>query len=329
MSLDIQVDGVSAAELRGRWRALTVVDGIDYQADSATLSLVVPAALEIELPPLGAELRFAVDDDDLGGPLHATAIHGDNRTGSVAIEAGALHPLTTLREPRKASWSGQSIAQIATAIAERAGLVPAISATLGSKVPAGAIQSDESDEQFLRRLVARWSGRVVHKNGRLAVLPADETKSASGVPLPPVEINLRTTGAWVRWRRSETAIVDIVQATHLEADGATPTFLTLGELPQGRRPQRRKLPGRFRVGRRCWSRDQAHTRRRAQRLRLHRGPDVALVGGPRPLSRSAIRSAERLSDASHDPPGAARAGAPRRHHDHHRQALRIPANSHP
>ncbi|MDE0203347.1 MAG: contractile injection system protein, VgrG/Pvc8 family [Rhodospirillaceae bacterium] len=245
LSLDIQVDGASSAELGGRWRALTVVDGIDYQADSATLSLTVPPALEIEIPPLGAELRFAADGQSLGGPLHATAIRGDNRAGSVTVEAGALHPRTTLREERIASWSGQSIAQIATAIAQRAGLVPAISATLGSKVPAGAIQSDESDMMFLRRLVARWSGRVVHKDGRLAVLPADETKSASGAPLPPVEIDLRATGAWVRWRRSETAIVDIVQATHLEEDGATPARLTLGDLPQGRRPQRRKLPGVF------------------------------------------------------------------------------------
>lgn len=243
MTLDVHVDGTRSTVLPGRWRALTVIDGIDYNADSAALSLTVPPALEIEIPPLGAELRFAADGQNLGGPLYATAIHGDNRAGSVTVEAGALHPLTTLREPRTASWSGQSIAEIATAIAARAGLVPAISIALGSKVPAGAIQSAESDEQFLRRLVARLNGRVVHKDGRLAVLPADETKSASGAALLPVEIDLRASGAWVRWRRSETAIVDIVQATHLEADGATPARLTFGDLPQGRRPQRRKLPG--------------------------------------------------------------------------------------
>lgn len=243
LSLDVQVDGIRSAVLSGRWRALTVIDGIDYEADSASLSLSAPTPLEIEIPPLGAELRFAADGQNLGGPLHASAIHGDNRAGSVTVEAGALHPRTSLREPRDASWPGQTIGEIAAAIAERAGLIPAVSATLASAVPAGAIQSAESDEQFLRRLVARLNGRVVHKDGRLAVLPADETKSASGSPLPPVEIDLRASGAWVRWRRSETAIVDIVQATHLEADGATPARLTLGELPQGRRPQRRKLPG--------------------------------------------------------------------------------------
>ena len=245
MTLDVLVGGSRSVVLSERWRALTVIDGIDYSADSATLVLSTPAPLAIDIPPLGTELRFAVDGRYLGGPLHATAIHGDNRAGSVTVEAAALHPRTTLREPRDASWSGQSIAAIAAAIAGKAGLIPAISPALGSVFPAGAIQSAESDEQFLRRLVARLNGRVVHKNGRLTVLAAGETVSVSGSPLPPVEIDLRASGAWVRWRRSETAIVDIVQATYLKEDGATKEYLALGNDPQGRRPQRRKLPGLF------------------------------------------------------------------------------------
>lgn len=243
LTLDILVDGTRSAALSGRWRALSVVDGIDYQADSATLSLSAPDALAVEIPPLGAELRFAVDGANLGTPLHATAIRGDTRAGSVTIEAAALHPRTALREPRTASWSGKSVKEIATAIAERAGLVPAVSASLGSIVPTGAIQSDESDEQFLRRLVARLNGRVVHKAGRLLVLPVEETLSASGSPLRPVEIDLRAAGAWVRWRRSEAALVDVVQATYLLDDGVTPARLTIGTAPSGRRTQRRKLPG--------------------------------------------------------------------------------------
>ena len=248
MILDVLVNGSRSTELSGRWRSLTVTDGIDYEADSATLVLSAPAPLAIEIPPLSTELRFAADGRNLGGPLRATAIHGDNRAGSVTVEAGALDPRTTLREPRDASWSGQSIGAIASAIAERAGLAPVVSPTLGSVVPAGAIQSAETDQQFLRRLVARLNGRVVYKNGRLAVLPVGETASASGSPLPLVEIDLRASGAWVRWRRSETAIVDIVQARHLGEDGATPEFLTFGDLPQGRRPQRRRLPGLYASG---------------------------------------------------------------------------------
>lgn len=245
MTLNVLIEGARSAELSGRWSALTVVDGIDYSADRATLALAAPAPLEIEIPPLGAELRFVADGRSLGGPLHATAIQGDNRAGSVTVEAGALHPRTTLREPRTVSWSGQSIATIAAAIAERAGLIPAVSAVLGSVVPAGAIQSAEGDLQFLRRLVARSGGRVNYKDGRLVVLPADETVSASGQALPAVEIDLRASGAWARWRRSESVIVDVVQAVHLGADGTTPTYLTIDRRSPGRQPQRRRLPGVF------------------------------------------------------------------------------------
>ena len=272
LTLDVLVGGSRSPVLSGRWRALTVIDGIDYQADSATLALSTPAPLAIEIPPLGTELRFAADGRYLGGPLRATSMHGDNRAGSVTVEAAAVDPRSTLRESRRASWSGRSIGDIAGAIAERAGLIPAVSAALGSVVPAGAIQSDESDEQFLGRLVARLGGRAVHKHGRLTVLAADEVVSVSGSPLPPVEIDLRASGAWVRWRRSEAAIVDVVQATHLEADGTTQVYLALGDAPQGRRTVRRKLPGLYA------SRDDAEAAIRRRLASSRSGVDYIEVG---------------------------------------------------
>lgn len=243
LTLDVLVGGSRSAELSGRWRALTVTDGIGYEADSAMLSLTAPAPLAIQIPPLGTELRFVVDGRNLGGPLYATAIHGDSRAGSVTVEASALHPRTAYRQPRDFSWSGKSIAEIAGEIAARAGFVAVVSAALGSVRPAGAIQSAETDEHFLGRLVDRLGGRVITKPNRLTVLAADETESASGRQLPAVEVNLRTAGAWTRWRRTEAAIVDIAQATHFLADGATKKFLELGEAPEGRRPKRRQLPG--------------------------------------------------------------------------------------
>lgn len=242
LTLDVLVDGARSAALSDRWQALTVVDGIDYQADSATLALAAPAALSVEIPPLGAELRFAVDGNSLGTALRATAIRGDTRAGTVTIEAAALDPRTPLREPRNASWSGKSVAEIVTAIADRAGLVAAVSPALGSAVPTGAIQTAETDEQFLRRLVARLNGRVIHKAGRLTVLPVGVNEAASGATLPPVAIDLRSVGAWVRWRRSEAALVDVVQATYFQEDGTTAAYLTIGTTPSGRRTQRRRLP---------------------------------------------------------------------------------------
>ena len=39
--------------------------------------------------------------------------------------------------------------------------------------------------------------------------------------------------------------MDVVQVTHLEADGVTPVYLSLGDEPQGRRTVRRELPGLY------------------------------------------------------------------------------------
>ena len=245
LTLDVLVDGTRSAALSGRWRSLTVIDGKDYSSDSASLVLSAPATLAIEIPPLGVPLRFAVDGARLGGLLYATAIRGDARAGSITIEAAARHPRSSLKQSRRVSYAGQSLAEIAAAIAERASLVAVVSPALGSVVPTGAIQSDESDDQFLRRLVARLNGVYVEKDGRITILGAGDSASASGSPLPAVKIDLRASGAWATWRRSEAAIVDVAQATYLEADGATPAFLTLGEEPEGRQTVRRKLPGQF------------------------------------------------------------------------------------
>ena len=243
LTLDVFVNGARSAVLSERWRSLSIVDGIDYQADRATLVLSVTRSSAVRIPPLGVELRFAADGRDLGAPLRVSSVQGDNRAGSLTVEAAALHPRTTLRQPRTASWSGRSIAEIAGSIARRAGLVPAVSGSLGNIRPAGAIQSAESDIQFLRRLVSRLNGRVIPKKDRLTVLAAGADEAASGSALPALEVDLRAAGAWTRWRRSEAAIVDVVQTRYLKEDGATPEFLELGEGREGQRVVRREIPG--------------------------------------------------------------------------------------
>ena len=51
-----------------------------------------------------ADAERILDQPEVGGPLRATAIRGDNRAGSVTVEAAVLDPRTPLREPRNASW---------------------------------------------------------------------------------------------------------------------------------------------------------------------------------------------------------------------------------
>ena len=244
LSVDVLVDGARNAALSDRFRSLEIVDGVGHEADSATLVVSVPDALQVALPPLGAAISFQASRD--GGPawpagpsLYTTAVAGSSRDGSITVEAEALAPKSSLREERDASWTGQSINAIATAIAERAGLVPAVSTELADVVPEGAIQAAEPDRQFLGRLLGRLDGRFVVKEGRLLVLAAGQRLTASGAALPVLNLNVSDDGSWVRWRRADPGVRGSASARYYGGTyGSAIKTVTVGE-----GGFRKRLPG--------------------------------------------------------------------------------------
>ena len=247
MSVTVAIDGARSTALSSRFRSLTLSDGIGYESDSAVLVISVGEPLKVALPPLGADIAFTVARDGrqavpLGDTLKVVGIGGDSRNGAITIEAEAIGPDSPLREQRDASWTGQSIGAIVGAIAERAGLVPAVSAKLAGIIPAGAIQQAESDRQFLFRMLLAHGGRPVVKEGRLAVLTAGERFSAaSGSALPPLSVDLAEDGSWVRWRRGDSGVRGTVSAKVYGPDGST--LLTVSA---GSGTPRRRLQGAWR-----------------------------------------------------------------------------------
>ena len=238
------VDGERSAALSARFRALNVSDGIGDEADSAVLTISAGTALQVALPRLGADISFAVARDGrqavpLGDTYKTSGFAGSTRDGAITVEASAIDPKSSLRQQRDASYTGMSIAEIAVVIAERAGLVPAVSGMLADVVPEGAIQVAESDKQFLYRHVNRLNGRFVVKDGRLVVLAARERLSATtGGALPALSVDLSEDGSWVRWRRADSEVRGSVSARVYGPDGST--ILTLRA---GSGTPIRRLPG--------------------------------------------------------------------------------------
>lgn len=246
LTVDVSIDGSRSEALSSRWRSLSVTDGVGHESDSAALVITVPRALRVAVPRLGAEISFAVARDGaqaapLGGAMKTSAVAGDTHDGSITIEASAIDPRSPLNEQRDASYSGRSIGQIAATIAERAGLAPAVSGMLADIVPEGAIQAAESDRQFLFRLVGRFDGRWIVKDGRLVVLAAGERLSAkTGGALPALSVDL-DDGSWVRWRRADSGVRGSVSAQVYGPDGSTLLTVTAGS-----GTPRRRLPGPWR-----------------------------------------------------------------------------------
>ena len=165
-----------------------------------------PRGPPLPLPDLGATLVFQITPEGsgasaLGGRFALRGLTGDTQAGTVTLEAAAVGPESTLREPRDVSWRGQSLASIAQAIAARADLDAAVAPSMGRRILAARLQTAESDHQFLRRLVTRLGGRLVVQDGHLIITAAGESVAASGAALPPLTVDLTATGVWLRWRQ--------------------------------------------------------------------------------------------------------------------------------
>ena len=225
LTLQIQVDGRPVPQLTARWQRLEVLHRIGDAHDTATLTLAA-AGTALPLPPAGAQLVFQVTQEgerplDLGGRFALRGLAGDTASGTVTLEAAAVDPASTLREPRDVSWRGQSLASIAQAIAVRADLDAAVAPSMGRRILAARVQTAESDHQFLRRLVTRLGGRLVIQDGHLIITAAGEAVTASGAALPPLVVDLTVTGAWVRWRQQSSTRLGQAAAAYVGDDGVS------------------------------------------------------------------------------------------------------------
>ena len=243
--VDVFIAGTRNEILSSGFRTLSLTDGIGHEADSAVLVISSGSPLQVALPRLGTDISFAVSRNGaqavpLGDTLRTSGIAGSSRDGTITVDASAVAPDSALREQRDASYSGKSVGEIAGAIAERAGLVPAVSVMLAAVVPEGAMQVSETDNQFLSRLVGRLDGRCLVKDGRLLVLAAGETLSATGSALPPLSVDLAEDGSWVRWRRADADVRGSVSAQVYGPDGST--ILTVRA---GSGTPIRRLPGMY------------------------------------------------------------------------------------
>lgn len=248
LTIDVFVDGARSDVPSARVRSLTIINGVGHESDTATLAISVARPTDLVLPRIGVGISFAValgraPAETVGEALFTVGITGDSRSGTVTVEAEAVPPDSLLRQERDASWTGSSVGQIVSAIAERAGLIPAVSTMLAGVVPEGAIQAAESDQQFLGRLLNRLDGRMMVKGGRLVVLAAGENLAASGGTLPALVLDLDEDGSWVRYRRADPGIRGSVSARHYGADGSTIEMTIVGQGNQDN--PKRRLPGTF------------------------------------------------------------------------------------
>ena len=150
----------------------------------------------------------------------------------ITLECTAVDPEDALRKPRDRTWRGQTFGSMVRTVAEEAGLTPAVNPEIGAVVLAARPQAAVSDLAFLQRLAERLEGRLIIQEGRIVVTLADEAVST----LPALRVDLRTSGAWVDWRRTwGSTNRQRIEALYVAEDGISLELVEVGSGESARR----------------------------------------------------------------------------------------------
>jgi phage protein D len=134
------------------------------------------ATLKVSLGYVGDDLwmigKYRVDEIEVSGPPQ-----------QIVIRAKPMDIKDTMKDQRRFSWEGATLAAITADIAARNQLKPMCSVEAG--IPR-ADQINESDMHFITRIAREHGATATIKDGELIVAPRGEGKSGSGRPLPEI-----------------------------------------------------------------------------------------------------------------------------------------------
>lgn len=212
---DIAVDGTSiASKIDARLQSLTVTDNRGLESDTIELVLDDSDGL-VDLPARGAKLRCWLGWEGQSlvdkGSYTVTGVAHSGVPDQVTIRATAADLRGTLAGKRERSWHNTTLGVIVTKIAKEHGLKPVIADGLAKRPVKHLDQTSESDINLLTRLAKHHDAVITIKDGRLLAIYAGNGVTASGKPLPTIEIT-RVSGD-----RHHFEIADRDQASTIKA----------------------------------------------------------------------------------------------------------------
>ncbi|MFV0679245.1 phage late control D family protein [Ottowia sp.] len=130
----------------------------------------------------------------------------------ISIRARSADLRGELRTRREASYHQQTLGDVVRAIAARHGLTPRVAAELAAIALPHIDQTHESDLNFLTRLGRQHDAVATVKKGTLIFAPINSATTATGQPLPAVQIT-RADGDQHRWHAADRDTYTGVRAT--------------------------------------------------------------------------------------------------------------------
>ncbi len=236
----VTVDGNDISGiLAPRLVSLSITDGAGVQSDTVQITLSDTQIFgKLEEPSAGAEIKvwlgfpmqlaymgmFIADTVEVAGPPDAMTI-----TGQASVNGETTSGKTALTDQKKRSWpEGTTIAQLVEKIAGEHGLEPMVSESLRAEKLPHIDQIDESDINLLSRVARDFDAIAKPGNGRLIMTRRGESVTASGQPMPVVQLHKKGVTEW-RYTNSLREKVGQVIATTQDLKGGKPLEVTAGD----------------------------------------------------------------------------------------------------
>lgn len=198
--------------------SVQLTDKRGFEADELTISLNdYDGALAI--PNVGSKITLALGYAETGvidkGEYVFSEFSVQGSPDTLSITARAADLAETLAEQQEKSWHKQTLYQIVETIAKRHGYQAVIAEKYQNDKIDHIDQTNESDASFLTRLAEQYDAIATVKAGKLLFIPAGEAKTASGKPIPPLEI-VRQSGDNHRFTYSATNAYQAVRAYYTD-----------------------------------------------------------------------------------------------------------------
>jgi phage protein D len=186
----IETNGKDLTEqIRSRLLKLTIKDEAKLKSDCMSLELADDPPIVWPSPGQVFDIALGYDQVLTSVGRFATKHIGvsGNPQRVLKIEAAALEQFASLRNQREESWDSTTLGNIASEIARRNGLKPAIYDELGAISVAHEDQT-ESDIAFLCRLGRRFDLTVKVSGRFLLISKADRSGAVNGT-IPTIQIS--------------------------------------------------------------------------------------------------------------------------------------------
>lgn len=216
---ELTIDGRRfGTQAMSRIISISLTDKRGFEADELTIELDDHDGT-IAIPKTGSKITLKLGYAETGlvekGEYLVSEFTASGSPDRLSITARAADLAEALAEQVEKSWHKQTLYQIIETIAKKHKYEYVISKAYQNTKIEHIDQTNESDASFMSRLAEQYDAIATVKNGKLLFIPAGESQTASGQPIPPTIIT-RASGDSHSFTYSSTNSYQAVRAYYTD-----------------------------------------------------------------------------------------------------------------